>query len=84
MKKCLTYDRRKRISIPELLQHPFFQPDTALLAPVAPTTERDYQNQIADLTRQLEELRRVSRGEDHLSNESPTSQESNGLNGRHS
>jgi hypothetical protein len=84
MKKCLTCDHSKRISILKLLQHPFLQLDTALLASVAPTTERAYHNQIADLTHQLEELHRGLQGEDHLSNESSTSHESNGLNGRHS
>jgi hypothetical protein len=72
------------INILKLLQHPFLQPVTALLASVAPTTERAYQNQIADLTHQLEELHRGLQGEDHLSNKSSTSHESNGLNGRHS
>lgn len=33
MKRCLTWDRRKRLRIPELLQHPFLQPH---LAPVVP------------------------------------------------
>lgn len=30
VRKCLTWDRRKRLRIPELLEHPFIQPHLAL------------------------------------------------------
>lgn len=30
MKRCLTWDRRKRLRIPELLEHPFIQPQELL------------------------------------------------------
>lgn len=40
MKRCLTWDRRKRLRIPELLEHPFLQPH---LAPYCPRCEQIYQ-----------------------------------------
>lgn len=34
MKKCLIWDRKRRLRIPELLQHPFIQPSLTPLIPI--------------------------------------------------